>query len=88
MTDPSTTGPGMQLGFSIQPGPDGPAGFIGIHWDTPMAHSSIAVPLQWAEMLVEQFPEQLKEIIAQFKRIDSGLIVAPENALSALKGNH
>lgn len=83
----SVGGPGFTLGFSLQPGPDGKAAFVGMHFETPFAAYSLALPEEWAEQLVTEFPAQLTEMVRQLKRAKSDLILAPETALNTLKGN-
>lgn len=80
-------GPALELGFSLQPAPDGGL-FIGIHWNVPMMTSVIAVPLDWAERLLDNFPRELAAILDQAKQQKTGLVVAPASTLNTLKGTN
>lgn len=81
-------GPAFEVAFSIQPPPDGfKHAWIGIHWNLPLCQFVVGMSLESAEELARTFPTELTKTIAQAKRQSSGLVIAPESALTTLKGN-
>jgi hypothetical protein len=79
---------GLSLGFSIQPDPEtGKPGFIGLHFNTPFASYALAMPIEWAKAMRDNFTAQLGEVIADFERQNTGLVVAPASTLDTLKGS-